>query len=400
MPGIPALAVLSVLGFTGYAVLLPVVPLWVVGAGAGTAGAGLVNGVMLTATVATQGLIPMALRRAGWAWVLAVGLVLLGMPALVLGVSSALPWVLAWSAVRGVGFGVLTVCGSSAVAQLVEPERRGAGIGAYGLAVAVPNVFALALAPWLAQRMGFLPVFVLAAAPVLGVWPAVRLARRIQARQATTRASEYPVTDLPHLTDAQAWRPLTSPTLLLLSVTLAGGALITFLPQMVPGPRAVTAALLIFGVATAFGRWAAGGPADRYGAGRFTAPLLACAVVGLVLVAWAVGAHATHEGSAVPGSALARLMTGMLLAGIAYGALQNLTLVLAFAAVPHERADTASAVWNVGFDAGTAVGSVLLGLLATRMDFSTGTLVVAAICAAALPLTWQGRPAGPRRAPR
>ena len=60
----------------------------------------------------------------------------------------------ALSAVRGMGFGVLTVCGSSAVAQLVEPERRGAGIGAYGLAVAVPNVFALSLAPWLVQQAG------------------------------------------------------------------------------------------------------------------------------------------------------------------------------------------------------------------------------------------------------
>lgn len=391
----PALGVLSVLGFTGYAVLLPVVPLWVVEGGAGTAGAGLVNGVMLTATVATQGLIPMALRRVGWAWGLAVGLLLLGLPSLVIGLSTALPWVLAWSAVRGMGFGVLTVCGSSAVAQLVEPERRGAGIGAYGLAVAVPNVFALSLAPWLVQQTGFWPVFVLAAAPVLGVWPAVRLARHIEARQATTRAQQHLAADLPPLTHAQAWRPLTAPTLLLLSVTLAGGALITFLPQMVLDPRPVTAALLAFGVTTALGRWAVGGAADRYGPRRFTAPLLLCAVVGLVMVAWAVGSTAAHEEAGVPGSALSGLLGGMLLVGLAYGALQNLTLVLAFAAVPHDRADTASAVWNVGFDAGTAVGSVLLGVLATRMEFSTGTLVLAAICAAALPLT--GAPREPRR---
>lgn len=389
----PALGVLSVLGFTGYAMLLPVVPLWAVEGGAGTAGAGLVNAVMLSATVATQGLIPLALRRLGWAWVLAAGLALLGLPALVIGLSPALPWVLAWSAVRGVGFGVLTVCSSSAVAQLVEPERRGAGVGAYGLAVAVPNVFALSLAPWLAQQLGFYPVFVLAAAPVLGVWPAVRLAHHIDCRQPRPQAPEHPTTatDLPHLSDARAWRPLTAPALLLLSVTLAGGGIITFLPQMLADPRPVTAALLAFGVTTALGRWLVGGPADRYGARRFTAPMLGCAVLGLGLLAWGVGAGATHSSpgaAAVPASGLATLLAGALLIGLAYGALQNLTLVLAFAAVPPERADTASAVWNVGFDAGTALGSLLLGVLATQMGFSAGILVLAAICAAALPLTW------------
>ena len=66
VPGMPALAVLSVLGFTGYAALFPVVPLWVVAGGSGTAGAGLVNGVMLAATVATQGFIPMLLAIGGF----------------------------------------------------------------------------------------------------------------------------------------------------------------------------------------------------------------------------------------------------------------------------------------------------------------------------------------------
>mgnify|MGYP005810701379 CR=1 FL=1 len=53
-PGMPALLVLTASGFAGFSALLPVVPLWAVDGGANEAGAGLVNGVLLLATVLTQ----------------------------------------------------------------------------------------------------------------------------------------------------------------------------------------------------------------------------------------------------------------------------------------------------------------------------------------------------------
>ena len=50
-PGMLDLVVLSVFGFSGYAALLAVAPLWAVNGGATAAGSGLVNGVLLAATV-------------------------------------------------------------------------------------------------------------------------------------------------------------------------------------------------------------------------------------------------------------------------------------------------------------------------------------------------------------
>ena len=87
---------------------------------------------------------PRALATWGTRAVLVVGLLFLGLPAPLYLLSNALPWVLALSALRGIGFGVLTVTGSAAAARLVDPSRRGAAIGAYGLAVALPS---LALLP-------------------------------------------------------------------------------------------------------------------------------------------------------------------------------------------------------------------------------------------------------------
>ena len=78
---------------------------------------------------------------------------------------------------------------------------------------------------------------------------------------------------------------------------------------------------------------------------------------------------------------IALLVVSGAVLGIAYGGLQNLTLLLSFAAVERGRYGTASAVWNIGFDLGTALGSVLIGAIAAGADFiktSTGKIQPAA----------------------
>ena len=118
---------------------------------------------------------------------LVAGLLLLGVPAPAYLLSDGLGWILGLSAVRGLGFGILTVVGSAVVAHLVPASRRGAAIGVYGLAVAVPNLLLLPGSVPVVDRWGFGPVFWAAALPVLGVPPALRLARVL--RDATTPGS-------------------------------------------------------------------------------------------------------------------------------------------------------------------------------------------------------------------
>ena len=61
--------------------------------------------------------------------------------------------------------------------------------------------------------------------------------------------------------------------------------------------------------------------------------------------------------------------------GLCYGALQNLTLLISFEVVSRRHHNLASAAWNVGFDAGTALGSVAVGAIAELTSFATGLLV-------------------------
>jgi MFS family permease len=344
VPGMRALVWMSVLGFAGYALLLPTAPLWATHGGADEGGAGLVNAVLMLATVAVQTTVPWALRRWGWRTTLVVGVLLLGLPSLALMLTDQLPWILAVSAVRGAGFAVLTVCGASAVAELVDAARRGRAIGVYGLAVAAPQLFLVPSAAWIAESLDFRVVFVVGALPALAVPFAAALGRRLD----QVARDGLHADDGPRHARGKILLALALPSLVLLAVTTPGGALLTFAPQF------------------------------RHGADT----AVRASAAGLALCAWSLS-----DGG--PGAVV--LVAGMTVVGISYGSLQNLTLVTAFAAVPDRDRSVASAVWNIGFDTGTGLGSLVVGFIAAGTSFSVGLLTTAALCVVAAVVTLLGR---------
>ncbi|MDN5716971.1 MAG: MFS transporter [Janibacter sp.] len=369
--GMPALLWATFLGFSGFAVLMPVAPLWAVHGGADEGGAGLVNGVLLAVTVLTQFTVPAMLRRFGWGPTLAVGLILLGAPSLGFIASDSLATVLSLSVVRGVGFGILTVTGSAAVAELSTPETRGKAVGAYGLAIAGPQVVLLPLGSWVAETVNFSVVFAVGALPLLGVPAALALGRVVGAFPAHTETPGA----APGASTQRAALTLLRPMVLLLGVTVAGGAVLTFGPQMVRNPAIVIPALALMELTAAIFRWWIGGVADRLGAERFLAPFVLLTVIGVGGIAWAI-----HEQS-VP-----VLLIGAILLGSAYGGLQNLTLVISFASVSRRHIGLASSIWNVGFDLGSGLGSVVVGAIAAGHGFPTALAVTAAFAMLTLPL--------------
>lgn len=370
--GMPALFTTTAIGFAGFALLLPAAPLWAARGGADPAGSGLVTATMMLFTVLAQPLVNRLLRGVGWRDCLVLGVGLLGGPSLLQLFTNALPVLLTVAALRGVGFGIITVCGAIAVAELVEPGRRGRAIGVYGLASAGPQFVLVPLSPWLAEHAGFWLVFVLGASPLLAVWPAVRLARHLRPQQAAPVAPPAP---------GGVLRRIIRPIIALLVITAVGGCMMTFIPQLVRDPDVGLAALFGFTGAGALCRWRFGALADRYGSRVFVAPLLLVAAAGVGLIAWAVA-----------NTAAPALVAGMVLAGVSHGGLQNVTLVQTFADAGEQSRGVVSTAWNIGFDAGTGAGALLVGYLATVTSFPTALAVLAVLCLPVAALA-----GGPRR---
>src|ERR1700759_422105 len=176
-PGMPWLLGSAMLWFAGFALLVSVAPLWVIRGGSDDLGGGLVTGVMMACTVLAQLSMHHVLAGLGWRWTLVLGAGLLGLPALGHLATDRLGPVIALAALRGLGFGIVTVCGATAVAFFVEPGRRGRALGALGRAIAAPQFILVPVAPWLAERAGFRLVFLLAVLPALAIplaWPIAR----------------------------------------------------------------------------------------------------------------------------------------------------------------------------------------------------------------------------------
>lgn len=334
--------------FCGYAAMLPVVPLWAVRAGASEFLGGATTGVFMATTVLTQICVPWLTRRIGYQRALLLGAVLIGAPTPLYALSAEAVPLLLVSGLRGVGFGIITVCGSALVAELLPRGEHGRGSGLYGVAVGFPQVFALPAGIWLAQSWGYPAVFWLAGVlPVLGCLPAFLLPRLIR-RHAAAEVTHSAVRQL---------RILLGPWLVMTVLALGYGALVTFLPMSVR--EAAPVALFTVGATMLLARWASGVVGDRIGvAGRQLPPGVLFGAAGLLAVtgavAWDIGALA---------------VLGALLFGVGYGVTQNDSIVVMFQRVPPQRYGLASAVWNIAMDAGYGLGAVLIGALVSGPGF-------------------------------
>jgi predicted MFS family arabinose efflux permease len=342
------LVVVSLLGFASFCLTLASLPTWAVHGGATQATAGLVTTVMLVVTIAVQGLVPAIILRLGSGPALALGLILLGAPAPLYALSSQLPLLLAVSAVRGIGFALLTVIGATLTSAVAPPGRHGETVGLYGLAIAVPNLVGIPLGVALTQAGHFPVVAALAACPVLALPFALRLGGRPVAGDAG-RAEPGALSSRAVLAVALA------PSIVLMLVTAAGGGLVTFLPIQRPSGALATVALLVFGTASALARWRAGVLVDRIGPRLLLPSALLCVTAGVGAVGLCLVGGRSYD-------ALLVVAAGVF--GLGYGAVQNLTLVIAFARAGAAGAPTASALWNAAFDTGTAIGAVAVGAVA------------------------------------
>jgi MFS family permease len=366
---------------TGFYLLLSVTPMYAAAAGAGSAGAGLVTGVLLLGTVAAELAAPILMRRYGYWAMLVAGALLLGVPALALLPGGSLVVIVAVSVVRGLGFGLCTVMTGALTAALLPPDRRGEGLGLFGVVATAPGIAALPGGVWLAGHAGMATVIVMATATALvplTVFP--WLAGRPGSHKAASAGTGSPDGLLAGLRQAGQLRPF----LIFAASTVAAGVVVSFLPLATGVSANVAAAgLLVQALTATISRWWAGRRGDRTGHARLLVPGLAIASVGMITMIWL----------ASPAAVLA----GMSLFGIGFGIVQNATFVLMIDRMPPSGLGTASALWNLAYDAGYGAGPVLFGLLVIHTGYPAAFALTAALMLAALPAArWERSAAASR----
>ncbi|WP_086845582.1 MFS transporter [Amycolatopsis kentuckyensis] len=333
---------ISIIGSAiGFFLPLSVVPLL-----ATQSGAGIATVALLLATVAAELVTPRLVARVGYRWALAAGLVLLGVPTLVLTVSDDLRVIVAVSVVRGIGYAIAVVAGGAVTALLIPPARRGEGLALVGIVGGIPSLLALPAGVWAAAHWGYAPVFVVTTvATLLALVSVPGLPRRSLSGSGSGSVKEEGV--LAGLRNPVLTRPAT----LFAASAAAVGVLVTFLPLAAadqPAWVAATALLAQPAAATAT-RWVAGRIGDRHGPAWLLAPGLLLCVAGMAGIAF------TGTPAAVIG--------GAFVFGAGFGGLQNTTLSLMYARVPAGGESAVSAIWNAAYDLGMAAGALGAGLV-------------------------------------
>jgi MFS family permease len=365
-----AAALLSSFGaLTSFYLLLSVTPMYAMSAGAGSAGAGLVTGSLMLTTVLAEFASPRLLGRFGYRAVFAAGALLLGGPAPALLLPHSMATIIAVSIARGIGFGLATVVLGALVAASVPPERRGEGIGLAGVVACVPAIVALPSGVWLAQNTGYAVVIAITAISALAPLAATPwLADPAEAGQSGAgQADTAPAGLLGSLRSGGMLRP----GLVFAATTVAAGVVASFLP-LAAGVSAGVATLGLFAqaVTATASRWWAGRRGDRHGHAGLLIPGLLIAAAGMASLIWV--------------SAPVAVIAGMCLFGIGFGIAQNATFALMLDRAPASGYGTASALWNLAYDAGYGTGPIVFGVFVAHTGYPaafalTGLLILAAL---------------------
>ena len=369
--------------FIAWSMLLPVVPTAVLDAGGSEMLAGLSTGIFMLFAVTTQMLTPLLLRVCGYRLVMFTSALLLGGPAFgyMLGMEPGV--LLTVSAIRGVGFGALSVAQAAIVAELVPLRMLGRATGSLGLFVGASQMVALPLGLLLVDAVGYNGVYVIGAiVGLLSLFAAVLIPTLMPAAEdhASTNVIRVPT-----------WHLVLVPALAMLFIATAYGAITNFLPASMRELDATHGAafggvmLGLLNFAVMLSRFYAGRVTDRNGQpGSVVIPSQICAAIGVFMITVILVMELPVWTMAI----------AVIFYGLGFGAVQNEALTMMFYRLPRSKASQASAIWNISYDSGTGIGSTVYGMMLAGMTFAPMFGIAATVILLGLGVTLLDRQLG------
>ncbi len=368
--------------FLSHQMVLVAVPLYALDRGGSETDAGTLT--LLFTLAAFTGRVPVgwAMDRWGRRPIMMAGTAVAAVSGLLYPMVQTVPALFALRLFHGLAMALFSTAAAVVVTDVVPRVRRGEGMGFFGMgsnvALAMGPVASLAVV----SRFSFVPLFSIAAAVALtGV-----------ALGATVRETGTPGPARFSLRPGAAFiRAAVFPSIIMGTLTVAHGSVVTFLPLMgrardLGNPGAFFTVAAIFLVAV---RAKAGALSDRWGRGPVVVPGMLLAGLAMVLVGLAHGPRT--------------LLAAGALYGLGFGLAQPALMALVADRVGEGERGRAITTFYTGWELGIGLGAYALGYLLTWTDF-TVTYGVAGLVTAIggfgfllAPGHWRRRPDAPTR---
>lgn len=358
-------ALANLLLFFSFQMLIPTIPSHLSQLGGDNVQVGLVIGIFTISSLLTRPFAGRALDLLGRKHVLLVGLAICALTIAGYSYIAAVTLILAARFVHGIGWGLSTTSLGTVIADIIPPERRGEGMGYYGLS----NTFAMAVGPltglWVMQAFGFSYVLLISTIlAILSLFSSLFITYPKPIRPAK------PVRRL-RIADRLWERTALLPSALLLCTAICYGGIVTFITLF--GLEAGIANVGLFFLCNAsmvlLVRPITGVLFDRKGPEWVLLPGAIFTIAGLWLLSYA------HSNISLAIAALCY--------GVGFGSLQPALQAWTIARSSPERRGAANGTFFSANDLGIGLGAMVLGALAnwsgsyaTMYRYSTTLIIV------------------------
>jgi MFS family permease len=360
------LAISNLFLFISFQMLIPTLPVYMEQQGGGHLAIGMVIGIFTLSALITRPFAGKGLDTIGRRKILILGLIIFILSIMGYYLVSTVLLILGVRFIHGIGWGMATTTYGTIVSDLVPAERRGEGMGYFGLSVNVAMAMGPFIGIWFMNTYGFGTLFLvstgLALFPILMSryinFPEIEKVESKQANNREGRKSEEDrnnnkVSFFAGLLERNAFFP----SLLVMLFTFSYGGIITFITLF--GKEVGIENVGWFFIANAcmviLTRPIAGILFDRKGHEWVLLPGVLFSIIGVFLLSYT--------------ETLSLLIIASLFYGVGFGAISPSLQAWTINRVTPNRRGAANGTFFSAFDLGIGLGAVFLGLVSKYTSY-------------------------------
>lgn len=336
--------------FLGFQMTLPTVPLFIEALGGNDRLIGLIVGIFTFAALIMRPVAGHALESKGRALVYMGGLILFVISVGAYAFTVSIVFLFLLRILQGAGWGFSTTASGTIATDLIPVQRRGEGLGYFGLSGNLAMAIGPSLGLILAEKLPFSLLFL-----ICSLFGAVSLLLSLMVKYKKVEPCEQNMVSMKiDFYEKSALKP----SWLIMFITVTFGGIATFLPlhAIKNGVTGIQLYFLLYALSLMLTRTFAGKLYDQKGHRSVFIPGALFIFTAMLLLAW------------LPNNTV--LFTAAILYGSGFGAIQPALQAWSVQEAPVNRRGMANAIFFSFFDLGIGIGAILFGLIGHAFGYS------------------------------
>ena len=340
--------------FSGFHIFLPTLPVYVLNQGGSSTDVGLLSAIFVFFAILIRLFTDYGLKKWGKKYYLYIGCILCFAAAISYILATTVPRLLSLRVVHGLGFGIATTLYASIVTELIPKERRGEGIGYFGLGTTVAMAIAPGLGVWIVDNFSFNTLFIVATLSQVLALGCLTLCN-IPEKQPVPAENQ----ERSSIMDKLVEKTLFYQAFLALLFGVCIGGILNFIALLAKEAHIPNAGafFLMCTVCIFLSRLITGRIFDKKGPAWVILPGALLFLAGFVVLAQT--------------QSMSSFLLASALYGFGYGTIFPALQTWMFNLVPSSKRSAASATFYNMIDIGNGTGSVALGILAGKLGYAS-----------------------------